>query len=654
MSFVPESLIASIAASLPAADDPSIAARGVKAAAAAWTERDGSLEEFQAFCAEHWTHGPDARQALLSRLERSLEAIFGHAGAASRVCSWGMDVDEGPIHPVDRLLAEYSPHAHIVADLFERKVAFSALLNFPPKLADELDREGERLSRREWAEARVAAPFADRLPSELLVKLAEAQTRASEYVSTYNLYPARLTIDGKAGRFDEGKRLLSHWNLRDEIRALYSAHDSLPKQRAIAKAMARIVDGTVPAECVDSDAFDWDPETGRVGNKGGALAEPERLEGPRRWEHVLALFRAERDLDPHCPAAPSFIDRRFLIGREMSEGRVEALLASVLSSPVAAKVAELARSRLGRDLEPFDIWYASFDSDAKKKNEGELDAICRSRYPNAKAFKAGIVDFLERLGFSGEKALWLSERIDVDPARGSGHASGGSMRGEKARLRTRIAATGMDYKGYNIAAHELGHNVEQTFSLEGVDYASLQGVPNTAFTEAFAFVFQARDLFALGLAAEPEESPLKVAGDFWATFEISGVALVDMRIWRWMYAHPDADAEALKEAALAIAKDVWNLYFAPAIGVRDSTLLAIYSHIVDSELYIPDYPMGHLICFQIEEFLKGRNLAKEMERMCTLGRLTPDEWMRRATGSPVSAESLIAATKEALAKLGRA
>ena len=52
----------------------------------------------------------------------------------------------------------------------------------------------------------------------------------------------------------------------------------------------------------------------------------------------------------------------------------------------------------------------------------------------------------------------------------------------------------MDYKGYNIAVHELGHNVEQTFSLNYVDHTLLAGVPNTAFTEAMAFVFQERDL----------------------------------------------------------------------------------------------------------------------------------------------------------------
>jgi hypothetical protein len=57
----------------------------------------------------------------------------------------------------------------------------------------------------------------------------------------------------------------------------------------------------------------------------------------------------------------------------------------------------------------------------------------------------------------------------------------------------------MDYKGYNIAVHEFGHNVEQTISLYDIDHYMLNGVPSTAFTEALAFIFQSRDLQLLGI-----------------------------------------------------------------------------------------------------------------------------------------------------------
>ena len=39
---------------------------------------------------------------------------------------------------------------------------------------------------------------------------------------------------------------------------------------------------------------------------------------------------------------------------------VEALFTTYLSSPEVQKVAEVIKKRLGRDLEPFDIWYDGF------------------------------------------------------------------------------------------------------------------------------------------------------------------------------------------------------------------------------------------------------------------------------------------------------
>jgi oligoendopeptidase F len=224
------------------------------------------------------------------------------------------------------------------------------------------------------------------------------------------------------------------------------------------------------------------------------------------------------------------------------------------------------------------------------------------------------------------------------------------MRSQKTHLRTRVEPGGMNYKGYNIAIHELGHNVEQTFSLNEIDYTLLEGVPNTAFTEALAFVFQARDLELLGLAQpDPAGEAIKTLDDFWGTYEIAGVALVDMAVWHWMYQHPDATPAELKAATLQIARDVWNAYYAPVFGMRDVPLLGIYSHMIHSQLYLPDYPIGGLIAHQIEEQVrKTGEVAAEIERMSRIGDISPDLWMQQATGAPVGAEALLAATERAL------
>jgi len=93
------------------------------------------------------------------------------------------------------------------------------------------------------------------------------------------------------------------------------------------------------------------------------------------------------------------------------------------------------------------------------------------------------------------------------------------------------------------------------------------------------------------------------------------VALVDMGVWHWMYEHPDATPAELKAATLQVARDLWNRYYAPAFHRRDVTLLAVYSHMISDMLYLPDYPIGRLIGFQVEEHI--RKVARLRRRIRT-------------------------------------
>jgi hypothetical protein len=360
------------------------------------------------------------------------------------------------------------------------------------------------------------------------------------------------------------------------------------------------------------------------------------------------------------PLAKTEIARRFELEDELSEARVRALLTQLLSSPLVPKVAALIQHRLGRPLEPFDVWYNGFLETRTQQPEEALSRMTRARYPTAQAYKKDIPRLLQGLGFTPEKARWLDAHIVVDPARGSGHALEADRRsemwpgwgpGDSPHLRTRINPDGMDYKGYNIAIHEMGHNVEQVFSLYEVDDTLLQGVPGSAFTEALAFTFQNRDLELLGLAKPTAHSErLRTLNAFWEAYEIAGVGLVDLDVWHWMYAHPDATPAQLREATVTIARDYWNRYYAPVLGGKDSPQLAIYSHMINSPLYLFRYPVGHLIAFQLEQKLKGPNSGAEFERIARFGRETPDLWMQHATGKPVIAEPLLDAAAKALAE----
>jgi hypothetical protein len=69
---------------------------------------------------------------------------------------------------------------------------------------------------------------------------------------------------------------------------------------------------------------------------------------------------------------------------------------------------------------------------------------------------------------------------------------------------------------------------------------------------------------------------------------------------------------------------------------------------VSSFLYLPAYPLGRLIAFQLEQTLRGPKSGAAFERAASFGRVTPDYWMEHATGSPLSAEPLLRAAGEAL------
>src|SRR5439155_1925939 len=269
---------------------------------------------------------------------------------------------------------------------------------------------------------------------------------------------------------------------------------------------------------------------------------------PARYGMILRTFHAGKLADPYSPTAPTHIERKFNEERQLPEARVKAMLERIVGSPLVPRVAAIIEQRLGRTLQPFDLWYNGFRPRAQYTDE-QLDEIVRKRYPTAEAYSRDIPRLLEQLGFTKARAAYLAANIAVDPARGSGHALPSSHRQDKPRLRARVGKEGMDYQGYNIAVHEMGHTVEEVFSLNDIDYYTLSGVPNNAFTEALAFVFQAKDLELLGLAkASPQARAEQTLNDFWGTYEIAGVALVEMEMWHWMYDHPVAAPAELRDA----------------------------------------------------------------------------------------------------------
>jgi hypothetical protein len=622
-------------------DQKSKIQRGLAQAAKFWRSEDGDASEFEAFARKNIILDQAMLDETFNRLEFISEQLSGHMLEIGRDLRAPLDLDRGPILPVDEILGSYDPSAHLNDDFFQNKLAFVVLLNFPLTTLEER-LHGENWSRRKWAEVRLAQNFDQRIPADPSLQLTKAQSEADQYISEYNIWMHHL-VDASGKRyFPAGMRLITHWNLRDELKADYGDPQGLIKQKMIAKVMERIVTQTIPAVVINNPFVDWDPFTNTVTastvNDSDQTAPKDQkisadAEADVRYQHLLNIFKANTAIDHYSPNEPTLIDRRFNVDREIPEKRVREMLEQILTSPLIPKTAALIRKRLGRDLEAFDIYYSGFKPRGKY-SEQELDAIVSKKYPNADAYAADIPNMLQKLGFKPELAKFVAERIVVDPSRGAGHAMGAQRREDKAHLRTRIEKNGMNYKGYNIAIHEMGHNVEQIISLNKIDHTLLEGVPNTAFTEALAFVFQARDLELLGLSKPDKQSKaLQTLSTFWNAYEISGSAMVDMNVWHWMYDHPDSTPAQLKEATLQISKDVWNKYYAPVVGQKD-------------------YPIGHMIATQVEEKIaQSKSLGDEFERICLTGNVVPDLWMKSATGAPVGPEALLRQAEKALALL---
>ncbi|MEG0518688.1 MAG: hypothetical protein RR555_07455 [Bacteroidales bacterium] len=642
--------------------------KGVRQTAGMWQADSLPAADFATFCLKNWIAHDSAKEQVLMRASDHLN---NHRYiSATRNASEYYSRHTGYKTAIDTMFDKSVPSFSLSREYFKNKIPYYMALNFPQYTLEEKERLGKDWSMKEWAYARMGDRFTKPEKRNTSKRIASVNNStsaqksassaansqkedplkklsASKYIADYNIYMGHVLAPKGEKNFDKNMILLSHWNLRDEIKANYNKGETgLTKQRTVAKVMERIVSQEIPKEVINSGDFDWNPFINTLYKNG--------KKGTATQEDTVRYYFLKRNFNPDSKYGESKIpqiDAKFSGELEMQVDQVEALFETLLKSQQRIQVAEIIKKRLGRNLEAFDIWYDGFKS-RSTLNMDSLDIILKKRYPNAQALEKDLPRFLETVGYDPIRAREIAWKVAVDPDQGSGHAAGASFRGAKSRLRTRFVKDGLDYKGYNIAVHEFGHNVEQTISLYEVPYLALQGVPNTAFSEAMAFIMQKRDMQILGIRNNsPQQEEMETLDAFWGAYEIMGVGMLDIVVWRWMYANPTATVNELKAAVIKLSKEVWNKYYADAFGIKDQTILAAYSHMLHYPLYLSAYPIGHLIAFQVNEYVKGKNLPQEIDRIFRLGRLTPNEWMLRATGQTVSTQPLLDAVAHTLTHL---
>ena len=389
-------------------------------------------------------------------------------------------------------------------------------------------------------------------------------------------------VDANGARlFPPRLRLLSHWNLRDEIKADYSRRgDGLAKQR----------------DDRQGDGADRDADDSRRRRR-----QPAASTGIRSTNEVRATTDKDSDAPPPPAKKPlnepepdtryakllARLPRR-AAGRRLLPDRADADRAPFRGGPADPRgareedargcagladacrdVAELVEKRLGRQARAVRHLVRRLSRPRRLFGGGarrdRAQAISRPRRPIRRTSRA----CLRELGFSPERA--------VDAGREHRRRSGARLRatrwarrgaGDKAHLRTRVEKDGMNYKGFNIAVHEMGHNVEQTLLAE---HDRSHAAPGRAEHR----VHRGAGVRLPGPrsgAAGPRQADRRGEGDEDAR-TTSGPA-TRSPAWRWWTwasgigctTHPDATPAELKDATIAIAKDVWNRYYAAVFG----------------------------------------------------------------------------------------
>jgi hypothetical protein len=603
-------------------------ARGVRFCARVWDWKKSEAAGFVEFCEKHYHPPGKARSRLLHRLDEIMHLVNGSFTVIAKTTRVGLDLAEVDLTPAEELFGAFSAGTHLDEDLRTFRIAALAQLNFgtddlrPPK------------TREAWAARRLSRVGRTVIPADLC---AEASMRGAEidrFVSGFKLHLDKIDYTDPLIRFPKDSVHMSHWGLRDFMTSLNGQENALPRQHAIRDLLRRVVDGEIPKEALDNPKARWRQQDGTI-HENGTMRTATPI-GPLRWEQFKKAYDVERRIDPHTVYG-NIIDNKFKLQREIPEEKVVQILMDILSAPVAEKVALFVEQKLGRPIEPHDLYFRSFQAGAKK---APLSFDIGKRYPDAESLTSAIPEILGRLGFAKQRAKWIGARIKVDNSRSAGHAWNPGTAHDVSRLRVPIDKGGVNEEVFGVFMHELGHCTEQVLTSYGMDYKSLWGVPNTAFTEGFAFTFQDKADFILGRKMSID-SDVTVLQRFWEVFEITGPALTEIRFFHWLYEHPEATAADMHMAIRRIGDEVWAKFYARIFGAEGYGLMSVYSHILWCSFYLADYSMGYVIAYQVRKFLATRKFAPEMERLCALGSIYPESWMKAAVGQAISVDPLL-------------
>ncbi len=616
--------------------------RGTAMVASLWRESDGSPDEFFEFCTENFLD-TGARSENAPIVMENLDVLRGYSSIIrSRLSEYASFTDRQQTPPDPFFRNSYNP-----PDVWGSKLAFFIQLNYPYRSPLEKMEEGAEWDRFEWALARIGDAYSSR-PAEGFEPPYSSEAGAWRRITgNYFLRMGDLVPGGQPSPFPEGTLLNCHHGLRDNIKDNYTLDKGLDRQELSGLVIERILNGEVPLEFLNDTSTYWDPVNQVLYNADMEETEFE-MEGIRRYEGFYHTVRNRQASDKVHEDGSTVVSRTFASAK-LDPKRVEEMITDFLSSEEFYNAGQLVRERLGRDLQPFDIWYVGFQSQSLYPAE-KLDSIVRARYPDPASLENDLPEIYRRLGFSPGEADWLGNNTRVRPVVSGGYSSRPPLSGYEAQFTTAFTDNGLDYKGFRIAMHELGHTTEMLYTSREVEYPALRGVPTGGITEGVAEYFAYRNIPALGLDEGSEELQrhMQALANFWYLVDMGGQTLTEIRLWQWMYDNPDATPEMVRDAVFEISTSVWNEYFYPVFGIRDQKILSIYNHMITGSYYLFNYFIGNVVMFQLYEAFMEMPAEEGLALACAEGNTLPDLWMERATGSPLSISPMLEAVAEAI------
>jgi len=220
--------------------------RGVEQTAALWRSEDGGPEEFCDYCRQHFVADPAILDAAFKKMEFYSEVIGGHFGEMGLDKDQPVELNWGEITPLDQAMNQFNPAAHITDDLFASKISFFTLLNFPSYTLEEKMTLASQWDRGQWAYARMGGGNNTRIPAAVNQKISSLMADAHRYVSEYNIHMGSLVDAKMKTYFPADMVLISHWGIRDELKARYADKQGLFKQQLIYRVMERIIRQEIP------------------------------------------------------------------------------------------------------------------------------------------------------------------------------------------------------------------------------------------------------------------------------------------------------------------------------------------------------------------------------------------------------------------------